>query len=194
MYVQVYIRDRYKKNEVHAFLLNGKMKHLFLARFFRSHLAALRDRRLSSPPFRKCNEISVTPIAARGPLYLNIIRIGNSREPMPALRAAFKCAARSKIAARASYLDGSRMTLDPCSSPIGGISRVSRRSSTYCPHGSRELPRFSSTERSIAFSITLADLLNGTEDRLHEERSLSQPYGSAEMSIFESRLFDRRGQ
>lgn len=36
-------------------------------------------------PFRKCNEISVTPIAR---LYLNIIRIGNSREPTTALYAA----------------------------------------------------------------------------------------------------------
>lgn len=36
-------------------------------------------------PFRKCNEISVTPIAH---LYLNIIRIGNSREPTTVLWAA----------------------------------------------------------------------------------------------------------
>lgn len=87
------------------------------------------------------------------------------------------------------------MTLDPCSSPIGGISRVSRRSSTYCPHGSRRLRRFSSTHRSVALSIASADLLDDIEDRLGEKRS--QPYGSMEMSVFESyrerrTIIDRR--
>lgn len=86
------------------------------------------------------------------------------------------------------------MTLDPCSSPIGGISRVSRRSSTYCPHGSRGLPRFSSTGSPIALSLALADLLDDTEDRLDEERSLCQPYDVVETSVFESRRFDGKGQ
>lgn len=89
------------------------------------------------------------------------------------------------------------MTLDLGSSPIGGISRVSRRSRTYCPHGSSGLRRFSSTERSIALSIASADFLDGTEDRLNEERSLSQPYGSMKMSRFRSHrqkrtIIDRR--
>lgn len=61
------------------------MKYLSFARLFRLHLAALRDRHVFFSPFRKCNEISVTPIAH---LYLNIIRIGNSREPTTALWAA----------------------------------------------------------------------------------------------------------
>lgn len=107
---------------------------------------------------------------------------------MPTLRAAaaFKCAARSKIAARAPYLDGSQMTLDLGSSPIGGISHVSRRSRTYCPHGSRGLRRFSSTEKSIAFSIASADSLDGTEDHLNEKRLLSQPYEFAKINRFRS--------
>jgi len=119
MYVYKYILHRMKKSRsTHSF--STRRWSISPSRdSFTLHLAALRDRPLSYSLFRKCNEISVTPIAACGPLYLNIIRIGNSRESMPR-RAAFKCAARSKIAARAPYLDGSRMTLDLCSSPIGG--------------------------------------------------------------------------
>lgn len=68
------------------------------------------------------------------------------------------------------------MTLDLCSSPIGGISRVFRRSSTYCPHGSRRLRQFSSTDRPIALSTAPADPLDDIENRPGEKRS--QPYGS----------------
>lgn len=87
------------------------------------------------------------------------------------------------------------MTPDLCSSSIGGISRVSRRSSTYCPHGSRRLRRFSSTHRSVALSIATADPPDDIEDRLSEKRS--QPRGSAKMSGFESyrerrTIIDRR--
>lgn len=84
IHANIYSRNT-QKNEVRVFLFMAKTKHLSFARLFRLHLTALRDRHVFFSPFRKCNEISVTPIAR---LYLNIIRIGNSREPTTALYAA----------------------------------------------------------------------------------------------------------
>lgn len=77
------------------------------------------------------------------------------------------------------------MTPDPCSSPIGGISRVSRRWNTYCPHGSREFSWFSSTGRTIALPIASIDPLDDIGDHLDLERSLNRARESAKMSAFE---------
>lgn len=156
IHVNIYFRNTQKIRSAYSFPWQRWWRHL--ARLSRRFTRSARN------SFHLSENVTRSP-SRPSRLYLNIIRIGNSREhPDHGTIAAFKYAARGKIAARALISTDRGWPLTPARRLLA-VYRVSLAGGTLIVRKSASSLDFSSTERTDRVVDRVADRVDGSSRR-----------------------------